>query len=100
MHAVHGYRADPKVHDCVFLSVSQIEHAVTTINEENQEALWNRLVVTAWGYVNSLHCKKRGVSEHPRGAIFYCFYGMGAVIGFVCQCHKMTKLIVSIIMHS
>ena len=21
------------------------------------------------------HCKKRGVSEHPRGAIFYCFHG-------------------------
>ena len=22
-----------------------------------------------------LHCKKRGVTEHPRGAIFYCFRG-------------------------
>ena len=22
-----------------------------------------------------VHCKKRGVSEHPRGAIFYCFHG-------------------------
>ena len=21
------------------------------------------------------HCKKRGVTEHPRGAIFYCFRG-------------------------
>ena len=21
-------------------------------------------------------CKKRGVSEHPRGAIFYCFHGI------------------------
>ena len=23
----------------------------------------------------SVHCKKRGVTEHPRGAIFYCFRG-------------------------
>ena len=23
----------------------------------------------------TLHCKKRGVTEHPRGAIFYCFRG-------------------------
>ena len=22
-----------------------------------------------------IHCKKRGVTEHPRGAIFYCFRG-------------------------
>ena len=22
-----------------------------------------------------MHCKKRGVSEHSRGAIFYCFHG-------------------------
>ena len=22
-----------------------------------------------------VHCKKRGVTEHPRGAIFYCFRG-------------------------
>ena len=22
-----------------------------------------------------LHCKKRGVTEHPRGAIFHCFRG-------------------------
>ena len=22
-----------------------------------------------------IHCKKRGVTEHPRGAIFYCFHG-------------------------
>ena len=22
-----------------------------------------------------VHCKKRGVTEHPRGAIFYCFCG-------------------------
>ena len=22
-----------------------------------------------------LHCKRHGVSEHPRGAIFYCFHG-------------------------
>ena len=23
----------------------------------------------------AIHCKKRGVTEHPRGAIFYCFHG-------------------------
>ena len=23
----------------------------------------------------SLHCKKCGVTEHPKGAIFYCFRG-------------------------
>ena len=23
----------------------------------------------------NVHCKKRGVTEHPRGAIFYCFHG-------------------------
>ena len=22
-----------------------------------------------------VHCKKRGVTEHPKGAIFYCFHG-------------------------
>ena len=22
-----------------------------------------------------MHCKKRGVTEHPRGVIFYCFRG-------------------------
>ena len=26
-------------------------------------------------YGESVHCKKRGVTEHPRGAIFYCFRG-------------------------
>ena len=25
--------------------------------------------------IRSVHCKKRGVTEHPRGAIFYCFHG-------------------------
>ena len=25
--------------------------------------------------VECTHCKKRGVTEHPRGAIFYCFRG-------------------------
>ena len=24
---------------------------------------------------SQVHCKKRGVTEHPRGAIFYCFHG-------------------------
>ena len=28
-----------------------------------------------WPIGSDLHCKKRGVSEHPRGAIFYCFHG-------------------------
>ena len=27
----------------------------------------------SYGYC--IHCKKRGVTEHPRGAIFYCFHG-------------------------
>ena len=27
------------------------------------------------GHSYRLHCKKRGVSEHPRGVIFYCFHG-------------------------
>ena len=26
-------------------------------------------------YIVKPHCKKRGVTEHPRGAIFYCFRG-------------------------
>ena len=26
-------------------------------------------------FTRTYHCKKHGVSEHPRGAIFYCFYG-------------------------
>ena len=25
--------------------------------------------------VRYIHCKKRGVTGHPRGAIFYCFHG-------------------------
>ena len=26
-------------------------------------------------FVAKVHCKKCGVTEHPRGAIFYCFHG-------------------------
>ena len=25
--------------------------------------------------VLAVHCKKHGVTEHPKGAIFYCFHG-------------------------
>ena len=32
-------------------------------------------VVIIFYYTTPLHCKKRGVTEHPRGAIFYCFRG-------------------------
>ena len=31
------------------------------------------IIIIAHNYCS--HCKKRGVTEHPRGAIFYCFHG-------------------------
>ena len=33
------------------------------------------LLSNFWKNPVAQHCKKRGVTEHPRGAIFYCFRG-------------------------
>ena len=34
-----------------------------------------QLAIIILVHVVMLHCKKRGVLEHPMGAIFYCFHG-------------------------
>ena len=39
-------------------------------SDRNNEVMQERIYK-----LELLHCKKRGVTEHPRGAIFYCFRG-------------------------
>ena len=36
---------------------------------------FNRPLSLGHNFVSYIHCKKCGVTEHPRGAIFYCFRG-------------------------
>ena len=57
----------------MFLVTTISYSSLTLTNHTQKEGSGTMHVVTAEN--PAVHCKKRGVTEHPRGAIFYCFHG-------------------------